>query len=166
VGATKGEDCSSGKVKVEMPAQDGKRAGYIKGLAHALGRVVGGVSYRIFVERPEDGYPSSNAFFSQGFVESNRDGKVRLQVPQEYRADMERVLSRLFSASPEGKLLVYGECNGSVTGRIESGDGNTKSQWDGPVGRKGPYTLTEWWSMHDKGYVFDTTIYEIKANGV
>jgi hypothetical protein len=157
-GKADGFPATLGGLTLDVPAQDGKRAGNLKGISDVLGRVVGGTVIRIFVRDARWSYPTSNPFFPEAFVK-NAPPKARLQIPLEYRHDMEDLLTSALRDSPTSHLLIFGECNGSVTGR--GTDAGKISDWGGPVELVGPWTLKDWWNYHDDGKVLDSVIYTV-----
>jgi hypothetical protein len=138
--------------------------GSLRGLRAVYPQEIIGSCYLIYVQPAGYNYPTSNPFFEEGFKENSGEGPVRLFVPPLYQREVKDAIDSLSKRVPEGRILVFGECNGSVTGRENNPSTGTESEWSTPVEIIRIHDLRSWWKLHDEGKTFESVIYEI-TNG-
>jgi len=159
------EEFKQGQVEVLTKIQDGMGPGNLSGLEPLYPGGLAGSCYLIYVRPAGYTYPTSNPFFEEGFLKDLKAGEVPLSIPSQYRPDVQAAIEKLVSRKFNGRLFIFGECNGSVTGWWDDPAQQIDPQWTPKVNIRRLPSLSAWWELHDRGNTFDTTIYEIESTG-
>lgn len=126
------------------------RAGFLGGLTRYFAEPVDGIAYHLLTDEG-GGYETSNVFFAYG----DDDVPARLIVPDSLRAQVQRLLTELLSASGCGRVILIAEDNGHVT------DPDLDAEGAETIDRLGPITSEEFWRLLELREVYEDSVIEI-----
>lgn len=129
------------------------RAGYLPGLAPYLGEIPAGIGFHVMVD-DGSGYETSNVFVRYA---DDEDQPAQFVVPEQYRKQLERILTDLLSASGIRRVVLVLEENGHVT------SGDLTPEEAETIDVIGPISREAFWRLADLGQIVEDSVVVIQG---